>query len=128
MYVSWHVLENNCKYRLLAFGDLSFFLTDNPLVTKISAMKIGTTTTTAKTKLLQDEKPSKTAKPESESSESESDESESDNEETKGNAMSNEENKVMAPIEVKAEFIQCVMSGNYTKAQEICKQSKYQNG
>lgn len=90
-------------------------------------MKISNTTSTAKTKLLQDEKPSKTAKPESESSESEgeTDESESDDEETKGSDTSNEENKVMAPIEVKAEFLQCVMSGNYEKAQEICKQSKY---
>ena len=85
-------------------------------------MTIGTTTTVSKTKPLQDKKPSSIAKSESESSESESesDKSESDDEETEENAASNDE-KVM---EAKAEFLQCVMSGNYTKAQEICKQSK----
>ncbi|XP_031570288.1 transcription initiation factor TFIID subunit 11-like [Actinia tenebrosa] len=116
--------EDSEEQRRNSTDGIFFKPQDNPLVTKISTMKISSTTTTEKTKLLQDEKPSKAGKHESESSESESDsdESESDNEEAKENDMSNDENKEMVPIEIKAEFIQCVMSGNYTKAQETCKQ------
>jgi uncharacterized protein with gpF-like domain len=80
---------------------------------------------TVKAQLLHDEKPLTTEDTETDSSESESDSAESESsEEEKKPSISKDENKVTAPVEMKAEFLKCVMNEEYENAKEICQKSK----